>query len=110
MANVWASHGMLTGPHQTFPSESGCRTIRLSFGDRPVFTPEYATSAPFSAMLESRSYRMACSYNALGGRLWWTSRTVSWCGSRLNGLADIGDGVNCPDSIGEGCKGGTTSS
>src|SRR3954453_4805229 len=105
MANVWGSHGMLTWPHQTFPSESGCRTMRLSFGERPVFTPEYATSAPFSAMLESCSYRIACSYNALGGRLRWTSRTVSCCGSRLKALADMVGSLVCPDSIGEGCNG-----
>lgn len=32
-------------------SDSRFLTILLSFGERLVFAPEYATSAPFSAML-----------------------------------------------------------
>jgi len=52
---------MFTGPHHTSFSESGCLTIRLSLGERPVFTPEYATSAPFAAMRASFSNRIACS-------------------------------------------------
>ena len=36
-------------PHQTSSSLSGWRTIRLSFGVRPVFSPEYEISAPEDA-------------------------------------------------------------
>ena len=51
---------MLTGPHQTpspLPSAAEGRTIRLSFGLRPVFLPEKVASAPQAAMgfLLSRS-------------------------------------------------------
>jgi len=44
--------GLLTGPHQTSLSEFSSRTMRLSDGDRPVFAPEYADSAPVDVMAE----------------------------------------------------------
>ena len=37
--NEVSSSGKLTGPHQTSFSVSGCRTTRLSLGERPVFCP-----------------------------------------------------------------------
>ena len=43
---------LLTGPHQISFSEPGSFTIRLSSGDRPVFAPEYADSAPVEVMAE----------------------------------------------------------
>lgn len=44
--------GLLTGPHQTSPEEVSSFTILLSNGDRPVFAPEYAVSAPVDVMAE----------------------------------------------------------
>lgn len=44
--------GLLTGPHQTSFSELGSFTMRLSRGERPVFAPEYAESAPVEVMAE----------------------------------------------------------
>ena len=44
--------GLFTGPHQTSFSELGSFTIRLSEGDRPVFAPEYADSAPDAVMAD----------------------------------------------------------
>ena len=41
---------LLTGPHHTSFSELGSLTIRLSEGERPVFAPEYAESAPAEVM------------------------------------------------------------
>lgn len=41
---------LFTGPHQTSFSEAGSLTIRLSDGERPVFAPEYAESAPADVM------------------------------------------------------------
>jgi hypothetical protein len=38
--------GLFTGPHQISFSELSSFTMRLSDGDRPVFAPEYADSAP----------------------------------------------------------------
>ena len=44
--------GLLTGPHQTFFSDPSSFTILLSRGDRPVFAPEYAVSAPDDVIAE----------------------------------------------------------
>ena len=44
--------GLLTGPHQTSFSEPSSFTIRLSEGERPVFAPEYAESAPEDVMAD----------------------------------------------------------
>ena len=43
---------LLTGPHQISFSEVSSFTIRLSEGDRPVFAPEYADSAPEAVIAE----------------------------------------------------------
>ena len=42
---VRSSRPILTVPHQTSPDEAGCLTTRLSFGERPVLSPEYAIKA-----------------------------------------------------------------
>ena len=44
--------GLFTGPHQTSLSEPSSFTIRLSSGERPVFVPEYAVSAPVDVIAE----------------------------------------------------------
>lgn len=44
--------GLLTGPHHMSFSELSSFTMRLSDGDRPVFAPEYADSAPEDVMAE----------------------------------------------------------
>ncbi len=56
--------GLLTGPHQISFSEPGSFTIRLSNGERPVFAPEYAVSAPVDVMAEPVSNTRASSYRA----------------------------------------------
>lgn len=56
--------GLLTGPHQTSFSELSSFTIRLSSGERPVFAPEYAVSAPVEVMADPVSYTRASSYRA----------------------------------------------
>lgn len=43
---------LFTGPHQTSFSDSGSLTMRLSSGERPVFAPEYAVSAPVDVMAD----------------------------------------------------------
>jgi hypothetical protein len=43
---------MIAYPHHMSFSEPGSLTIRLSKGDRPVFAPEYAVSAPVEVMAE----------------------------------------------------------
>lgn len=47
--------GLFTGPHQMSFSEPSSLTIRLSSGERPVFAPEYAVSAPLDVMAEPDS-------------------------------------------------------
>lgn len=44
--------GLLTGPHQTYFSESGSLRICLSSGDRPAFAPEKAVNALVEVMAE----------------------------------------------------------
>lgn len=39
-------------PHQISFSDPGSLTILLSSGERPVFAPEYAVSAPVDVMAE----------------------------------------------------------
>lgn len=56
--------GLLTGPHQISFSEPSSFTIRLSEGERPVFAPEYAESAPDDVMADPVSYTRASSYRA----------------------------------------------
>lgn len=52
---TWGDMGLFTGPHQISFSEFSSFTIRLSSGDRPVFAPEYAVSAPLDVMAEPDS-------------------------------------------------------
>jgi hypothetical protein len=53
--------GLLTGPHHTSFFDESSSTIRLSEGERPVFAPEYAESAPDAVMAEPVSYTSASS-------------------------------------------------
>jgi hypothetical protein len=53
--------GLFTGPHQTSFFDESSSTIRLSEGERPVFAPEYAESAPDAVMAEPVSYTSASS-------------------------------------------------
>lgn len=53
--------GLFTGPHHTSLSECSSFTIRLSEGERPVFAPLYAESAPLEVMAEPVSYTKASS-------------------------------------------------
>lgn len=41
---------LFTGPHHMSFSELSSLTTRLSAGDRPVFAPEYAVSAPLEVI------------------------------------------------------------
>src|SRR6476660_4399749 len=68
--------GTFTFPHHTSALESECSTTRLSLGERPVFSPEKAISAPVSAMSHLGSSRIASVYSAAGDRLRRTSPTV----------------------------------
>ena len=54
-ALTWGDMGLFTGPHQMSFSEPSSFTIRLSSGERPVFAPEYAVSAPLDVMAEPDS-------------------------------------------------------
>ena len=56
--------GLFTGPHQTSFRDSSSSTMRLSDGDRPVFSPEYAERAPLAVIAEPVSYTRASSYSA----------------------------------------------
>lgn len=78
---VCSSILMFTGPHHMFSVLSGSSTIRLSWGLRPVRTPENMASAPVDVMTVPSSYRSASSYST--GTLafrstWLISTTVSW--------------------------------
>ena len=64
---------MLTGPHQISSLLPSSYTIRLSFGDRPVFFPEKLISAPFAEMT-APSFRMASSYSEAMGALRYCQR------------------------------------
>lgn len=44
--------GLLTGPHQISFLDESSSTMRLSEGERPVFSPEYAERAPDDVMAE----------------------------------------------------------
>ena len=44
--------GLFTGPHQISFSDVGSLTMRLSRGERPVFSPEYALKAPVFVIAE----------------------------------------------------------
>lgn len=55
LALTWGDMGLFTGPHQMSFSEFSSLTIRLSSGERPVFAPEYAVSAPLDVMAEPDS-------------------------------------------------------
>ena len=55
LALTWGDIGLFTGPHQISFSEFSSFTIRLSSGERPVFAPEYAVSAPLDVMAEPDS-------------------------------------------------------
>ena len=55
LALTWGDMGLFTGPHQMSFSEPSSFTIRLSSGERPVFAPEYAVSAPLDVMAEPDS-------------------------------------------------------
>ena len=55
IALTWGDMGLFTGPHQMSFSEFSSLTIRLSRGERPVFAPEYAVSAPLDVMAEPDS-------------------------------------------------------
>ena len=44
--------GLFTGPHQISFSDVGSLTMRLSRGERPVFSPEYAVKAPDAVIAE----------------------------------------------------------
>ena len=52
---------MLTAPHQMSALLCGSKTMRLSLGLRPVLLPEETTSAPWSEMMDPRSWRSASS-------------------------------------------------
>lgn len=57
---------MLTGPHQISSLLPSSNTIRLSFGERPVFLPEKLINAPLDEMT-APSLRMASSYKEATG-------------------------------------------
>jgi len=44
--------GLFTGPHQISSSDVDSLTMRLSRGERPVFSPEYAVKAPDDVIAE----------------------------------------------------------
>ena len=52
---------LFTGPHQISLLELSSSTMRLSEGERPVFAPEYAESAPDDVIAEPVSYTRASS-------------------------------------------------
>ena len=56
--------GLLTGPHQISFFDESSSTMRLSEGERPVFSPEYAERAPEDVIAEPVSYTRASSYRA----------------------------------------------
>jgi hypothetical protein len=59
---------MLTDPHQMSSLLVSSKTIRLSFGLRPVFFPEKLMRAPVEEMM-APSFRIASSYSWATGAL-----------------------------------------
>jgi hypothetical protein len=53
--------GLLTGPHQISFLDESSSTMRLSEGERPVFSPEYAERAPEDVIADPVSYTRASS-------------------------------------------------
>ncbi len=83
---VGSSIFMLMLPHQMSSALSGCSTIRLSFGLRPVFSPELVESAPLD-VTAARSRMIPSSYNRAGDGLRSTRATFTpW---RLRSKSDV---------------------
>lgn len=64
---------ILTGPHQISSLLPSSKTIRLSFGERPVFFPEKLISAPLDEMT-APSFRIASSYRDATGAFRYTGQ------------------------------------
>src|SRR5688572_25026117 len=84
MVKLCGSSLMLTLPHHTSSRTSGSSTTRLSVGERPVFFPDIAMSAPVDEIADPFSNRSAASYKNDGVALRCTSGTVMPWGSSEN--------------------------